>query len=177
MKYRPTDAYEEVPLSSRSTTLWFGLTLWALFIPVILFVDRQIAFEILNSMIFAVSGGVCAGYIFIAWNAAKKPISQMESGEALAIGVVVGWLATALVFGVLFLWRLAEKDSSLIDSGIALFSRYMLLTAGFLHISAAGSINGIVPLRAHLRSGILTAVGLAMGCAVLYFSTPGITRL
>lgn len=174
MKYRQTDEY---PLGSHSTTLWLGLLLLSAFSPVALFAPRQEAFEIVNAMLASTAAGIAVGYGPSAWSGLKKPITQLESGDALNIGIALSWSANAIMFGLLFWWRLTGKDSAVVDSAFNLYSRWTLITASFLHLSASGSVDGIVPLRAHLRAGLWTALGLAMGALVIAWAAPGVTRL
>jgi uncharacterized membrane protein YczE len=143
-----------------------------IFIPFIFLFPRQELFEILNAIVFAVSFGILVGYAPGVWQSLKRPISSLRAGDALQIGVAIGWAATAVVFAILWYWRLVGKETDIIDHGISAFSRWMLLTAGFMHLAAAGSIDGMVPLKAYLRAGIYTAIGLIIGALAITYAQP-----
>jgi hypothetical protein len=156
----------------RSSTLWLGLALWLGFIPFVYLLPRQELFEILNSIVFAISIGIVVSYAPGVWQGLRSPIEWLRSGDALQIGIAIGWLATGIVFGSLWLWRLTGKNDLFVDHGINAWSRWVLCTAGFMHLAAAGSIDGRVPTRAYLRAGILTAVGIIMGTIVITYFYP-----
>lgn len=153
-----------------SNVVWLGLVLWAGFIPFIFLFPRQELFEILNAIVFAIAIGVVVGYAPGVWQALKSDIRDLRSGDALQIGIAIAWLATACVFVVMWWWRLTGKESALIDHGFTAFSRWMLITAGFLHLAASGSVDGRVPLRSYLRAGIMTTIGIMLGIAALTFA-------
>jgi hypothetical protein len=111
------------------------------------------------------------GYRQGVMEALKQPIGQLRAGDALQIGVAIGWGATAFIFGALFLWRLAGKDDLIIDSGLNAMSRWVLITSGLLHLAASGSIDGQIPARAYLRSGIAVAIGMFLGTVVIMLAS------
>jgi hypothetical protein len=150
-----------------SNVVWLGLILWIGFLPFIFLVPRQELFEMLNAIVFAIAAGVVVGYAPGVWQALKSDIRNLRSGDALQIGIAIGWVATAFVFGVLWWWRLSGKDSELIDHGLTAFSRWMLITAGFMHLAASGSVDGRVPLKSYLRAGIMTTVGIILGVVAI----------
>jgi hypothetical protein len=147
-----------------------GLALWAGFIPFIFIFPRQELFELLNAVVFAIATGVVVGYAPGVWQALKSDIRDLRSGDALQIGIAIAWLATACVFSVMWWWRLTGKESTLIDHGFTAFSRWMLITAGFLHLAASGSVDGRVPLRSYLRAGVMTAIGILLGIMAITFA-------
>jgi hypothetical protein len=146
-----------------SNVIWLGLILWIGFLPFIFLVPRQELFEMLNAILFAIAAGVVVGYAPGVWQALKSDIRNLRSGDALQIGIAIAWAATAIVFAVMWWWRLSGKDSELIDHGFTAFSRWMLITAGFMHLAASGSVDGRVPLKSYLRAGIMTTVGIILG--------------
>lgn len=150
-----------------SNVVWLGLTLWIGFLPFIYILPRQELFELLNAVVFAIASGVVIGYAPGVWEALRSDIRELRSGDALQIGIAIAWGATAFIFGILWWWRLTGKDSPIIDHGLNAFSRWVLITAGFLHLAASGSVDGRVPLRSYLRAGIMTALGLTMGAIVI----------
>src|SRR5918993_2348957 len=152
-----------------NSILWLGLGLWLLFIPAVLFFDRQVFFELLNAVAFSVATGIVVGYAPGVWVALRQPLVELRAGDALQIGVAVGWFATAMIFGVLYYWRLTGKDPSVVDHALNALSRWILISAGFMHLAAAGSIDGMVPLKSYLRAGKMTALGLILGTAILSF--------
>lgn len=156
------------PLSGN--VVWLGLILWIGFIPIIFIFPRQELFEMLNAIVFAIAIGVIIGYAPGVWQALKSDIRDLRSGDALQIGIAIAWLGTACVFAILWWWRLTGKESELIDHGFTAFSRWMLITAGFLHLAASGSVDGRVPLRSYLRAGIMTTLGIVLGIAVITFA-------
>jgi hypothetical protein len=150
-----------------SSTVILGLVLWLGFLPVLYIFPRQELFEVLNAVVFCVAIGVLIGYAPGVWEALKKPLRHLHAGDALQIGIAIGWAATAIVFAVLWYWRLTGKQADIIDHGVTAFSRWMLTTAGFMHLAASGSINGLVPLRSYIKAGIYTAIGLFVGMATI----------
>jgi hypothetical protein len=154
---------------SNRSVVWLGFLLWLSFVPAIWLVPRQELFELLNAVVFSIASGIVVGYAPGVWVALQKPIKALPAGDGLQIGIVLSWAATAMVFGVLYYWRLTGKDSGIVDHGLNAFSRWVLISAGFMHLAAAGSIDSVVPLRAYLRAGILTTIGLVMGTAILTF--------
>jgi hypothetical protein len=150
-----------------NSTVALLVILWTSFLPFLLIFPRQELFEVLNAIIFSVSIGIIVGYAPGVWDAMHRPLHQIRAGDALQIGIVVGWLATAIAFSVLWYWRLTGKETSAIDSGIAAFSRWMLTTAGFMHLAASGAIDGMVPLRSYIRAGVYTGIGVFIGVIVI----------
>jgi hypothetical protein len=153
----------------RRSVLTGAILLWIAFLPFLFWLPRQDLFEVLNAIVFSVATGVCVGYSANLTRVLKQPIYNLDAADALRVGVVVGWGATALVFGILFYWRLVGKEDVVIDSAVSAISRWILITAGTLHLAASGSIDGVVPLKSYLRAGAWVAVGLFMGCIVLMF--------
>lgn len=150
-----------------SNVVWLGLALWIGFIPFIWYLPRQELFEVLNAIVFAVSSGIVVGYAPGVWEALKSDIRDLHSGDALQIGILIGWAATAFIFGALWWWRLSGKGDPIMDHGMNAFSRWVLITSGFLHLAASGSIQGRIPLRSYLRAGVLTSIGIILGVIVI----------
>jgi hypothetical protein len=144
--------------------------LWLAFLPLLLFMPRQELFEVLNAVVFSVSIGVVVGYSNDLARVLRQPIKELDAGDALRIGVIIGWTATAIVFGILWYWRLVGKENEVIDSAVSALSRWVLITAGMLHLAASGSIDGVVPLRSYLRAGIVVAVGLFLGALIITYT-------
>jgi len=150
-----------------STTVVLGMLLWLAFLPFLFIAPRQELFEMLNAVIFSVAIGILIGYAPGVWEAVRRPLSELRAGDALQIGIFIGWGATAIVFVVLWYWRLTGKETDVVDSALSAFSRWMLTTAGFMHLAASGSIDGMVPLKSYIKAGIYTAVGIFVGAAVI----------
>jgi hypothetical protein len=153
----------------RRSALSLGLFLWLGFIPSIFLVPRIELFEVLDAIIFSVWIGVVIGFAPGVWEAVKQPIISLQSGDALQIGVLIGGMGIVLAFGVLWWWRLTNHESGIIDHAFNAFSRWIIITAGFMHLAAAGSIDGYVPLKSYLRAGALTGVGVMLGTIVVMF--------
>jgi hypothetical protein len=137
-------------------------------------------FEVLNAIVFSISIGIMIGYGPGIYIALCKPIRKLYAGDALQIGIGVGWAATALVFMFLWWFRIMDKDTFVIDHELNVFSRWMLITAGFMHLAASGAVptyvNGeqrlMVPLRSYVRAGKLTAMGILLGVLVVMYIEP-----
>jgi len=150
-----------------NSTVALLATLWVGFLPFLFLFPRQELFEIMNAVIFSVAIGIIVGYSPGVWISMHRPLHEIRAGDALQIGIVIGWTATAIAFSVLWYWRLTGKETSAIDHGIAAFSRWMLTTAGFLHLAAAGAIDGLVPLKSYIKAGIYTGIGVFIGVLVI----------
>lgn len=147
-----------------SSTVVVAFILWAAFIPVVLFVDRQVAYSLVNAVAASVAVGIVVGYSRDVWESLKLPVSELTAGDALQIGIFINWSAAAIIHTTLFWWRVTGKiDDSLIDSSLGLIGRYLLVTSGFLHLLAANSIEGRIPKVSYLRVGWWTAAGLLAG--------------
>jgi hypothetical protein len=144
-----------------------ALVAWVAFLPALFLFPRQELFEIMNAIIFSVAIGIIVGYAPGVWDAMHRPLYRLRAGDALQIGIVIGWSATALAFSVLWYWRLTGKETGAVDNGIAAFSRWMLTTAGFMHLAASGAIDGMVPLRSYIRAGVYTGLGVFIGVLVI----------
>lgn len=152
----------------KRSMLWVGaLSLWGLFFPAAIFLERQILFEVLNSLSFAVAVGVLVGYGPDAVRSLRTPLRELRPGQALLIGVAIAWLGTALVFGVLWWWRIQDKPDAVIDSVWNAFPRWMIITGGLLHLVASRAVDDVIPPQAYLRLGWWIALGLGISAVTV----------
>jgi hypothetical protein len=157
----------------RSSTFWGGLIVLGLFVLPAIFVPRQEFFEVLNAVLFSVGTGIVWAYRKEILESLKQPLGELSGGQILQLGIVLGWASSAIMFAILWYWRLTGRDLEVVDSMLNAFSRWVLILAGMLHLAAAGAIEGRVPGAAYVRSGKIVAFGMIFGTLLItYFGLP-----
>lgn len=153
----------------RSSTFWGGLALWASIFPVMLLFSPAVKLALMSAMTTAVAAGICWGYGKAAFTSLKRPLEEMREEDALIIGIFISWLGNLLIFLAVFIWRTLGKPEGFIEQEWNLLGRWMLITGGWLHMSAANAIDGKVPTRAHIKAGWFIACGALVGMLIIAY--------
>lgn len=153
----------------RNTTIWMGLAaIVALFVPAILLVPRQPFFEAADAVGFAAAVALCFGSASTTWAAIKLPFRKIGLGQLLSVGFFVLCFAIAMMFGMLWAWRVLGKPDWLADWMPGAFSRW-LLDAGLLTaVTVNFTTGGAVTINSYRRSLSLLGVALALAAVLIW---------
>lgn len=157
----------------RHVSSWGALLLWALFIPALLLIERQTLFGLEDALIVSVGLGIAYGYAKAAYDCLQSPAGGRKAGDAMIVGTFGAWLFIAVIFGLLWYWRLSGKTSHAIDGALSAFGRWALVWFGVLLLAAPGAVDGRLPPRSYLRVGVFIFIGLGAFLATVSFVASG----
>lgn len=128
---------------------------------------NRTAIELANIVLFSLSCGILVAYLPIVWHGLRK--ASPDGGDILALGVFLAWLGVDLARGISIVWRMLGRPPSWLDSvwwGIHITLSVM---GAICHLIAPGALYGNLPTREWLRLGLLVAISVAIGAAMIIF--------
>ena len=147
------------------------LLIWTAFIPFGWILPRSTLFEILNSLCVASCIGVLIAFWRSEWTLLAWPPRSWRAGDVLVLAL--GMLAFGLSLQFTELWALQIMGvTSVSNSLLSAFSRWVVASAATIILIAAGSEDGHVPPRAYRRAGIVAAVGIVTTLLMIVFAPP-----
>jgi hypothetical protein len=153
----------------KNTTLWLIIAVaLAIFIPPMLFVERQTMFEIIDGLCVGASVGVLVGYARSAWNALRLPPHELISADYLVVGIAMVTLCGAIRFGGQWYWRALNKPNWWIDSPILLVTTLGIVGGLFLILMTTSSKKGILLPAAYFRAGWLFALSFGIAATLIW---------
>lgn len=155
----------------RSASAWGLICLWALFIPMAYLLERQALFEVMDGIIISLGAGIVFSYGPATLQRLSVPLREHETADLLIIGVFTGALGAGLSFGLLGAWRLAgQPDDYIINWTVTAFPRWILVTSGAMLLTASNAIQGRVPPRSYLKTGVYIAAGVGLALAAIGYA-------
>lgn len=123
-----------------------------------------------NGLLLAVASGVVISYAPIVFSAlsARRP----TRGDILGLGIFVSWLAQLMLRSISIIAR-NFGHPEIVNSNWVSTATSLSLMAGMLHLSAAQAVEGSVPAKRWVRTGIVVAVGVTIVLALLSMRRAG----
>jgi hypothetical protein len=146
--------------------VWTAVGLFFLSLAVYWFVDLNVAFELINAVIMASSGGVAIAWFPLAVNSARKHLFEVQSDDALYIGIEILSLASFLLFLMLWIFRLTEQDYWR-NHELAFAGRVGMAIGFLMFLSTAKAIEGSIPPKSYLKVGGYVAFGLMVAVGLI----------
>lgn len=144
-----------------------GLFLLFAYWPVAVLTDNDAALETLRALQISISSVVLFSYAPEAWRILTKPYVDAE--DQLILGIVLAW-ASVFEQGVwALLWRLSGKPMWMYDSDLNGFFVWQAIIGATLHVTAPGAVNGVVPKRNWILTGVAFVGGVLVGCVLLRY--------
>jgi hypothetical protein len=157
----------------RNTTLWLLVLVgYAVFLPALFLLPRQILFEVTDAVIVACAVGVCIGYAPETWRAMKLPPHDMTTAHYAVVAVFILCAGCSIVFGGQWVWRAFGKPAWIIDTPILAFSRWVVASGMIMAFATNWSVGGIITVGGYRRTAALVvgatiiaaiAVGFGLG--------------
>lgn len=149
----------------RSRTLWTAAALFALYWVVAWAVPNGPLMEGLHAVRVAICLVVVVAYAPVCLEAlAQDRIGRVEQ---LSLGITIGWGAT--LGGGLWslLWRLAGQPAWMVNSDLNGFFLWVTILGAVLHVTAPGAVDGTVPRRTWIVTGLALGAGALAAAAIL----------
>lgn len=146
----------------RNKTIWVALGLSAIYWLMAFIVPIDVTLETLNWVLVATAVVVTIAYAPTALDALIA--SRPDRVQQLVLGIICAWVATIALRVWVGIWRFLDTPEWMVQSRMIGFFIYLSILGGVLHITAPGSVDGIVPKRnwMMLASAILSG-GLVAG--------------
>lgn len=158
----------------RSRTLWAALALFALYWALARLVPSGPLMEGLHAVRVALCLVVVAAYAPVCLEALAS--GRIGRVEQLSLGITLGWGATLCGGLWSLLWRLAGRPGWMVDSSLDGFLLWVVTLSAVLHVTAPGAVDGTVPRRAWIVTGLALGAG-ALAAAVLLVRRPDVAGL
>jgi hypothetical protein len=154
--------------AAKSKVFWTGVVVWLCFWPFAILIPKDYLFDIVNAFSVCVGIGVIIAYM--PGIKAALEARKMTAGQFLILGIACTWLATVGRHLYNWIWRYLGKPEAMIDHPMVAFLVVMLVSGGFLHLSASHAIDEEFPETSWRQLGIVTAFSLAVASFfILYF--------
>ena len=162
------------PSILRSRTLWTALALFALYWIAAGLVPNGPLMEALHTIRIAICLVVVTAYAPVCLEAlAQDRIGRVEQ---LSLGITIGWGATLCGGLWSLLWRLAGQPAWMVNSDLNGFFLWVAILGAVLHVTAPGAVDGIVPRRTWILTGLAFGGG-ALAAGVLLARRPDVAVL
>lgn len=161
----------------RVRAAFIGLFLLFVYWPIAAITNNETALETLRAMQISISSVVLCSYAPEAWRILTKPFVDAE--DQLILGIVLSW-ASVFEQGIwALLWRLSGKPIWMYDSDLNGFFVWQAIIGATLHVTAPGAVNGVVPRRNWILTGIAFGGGVLVGAMLLRYrpDADGLVRL
>jgi hypothetical protein len=133
-----------------------------LFIPYVLLMPRQTAFELLDVICVALAVGGASSYAQEAWEAIRLPIHRVLASHYIVIGVLLTAVEMALLFGGMWYWRISGQPIDVINSSPILFTRWLAVVALGLFMVTSYSQAGMIAIRINRSPTMVASLALAI---------------
>lgn len=160
-----------LPAILRSGTLWAAALLFALYWPAAVLAPPGFLLEGLHAVRIAVCAVVVVAYAPVCLEALA--LGRIGRVEQLSLGITVGWGALLLQGLWSLLWRLAGRPAWMVDSDLDGFLVWVTILGAVLHVTAPGAVDGRVPRRTWIVTGLAFGAGL-LAAALLLLRRPEI---
>jgi hypothetical protein len=173
MKQRITDTIERMNIGRPLNTTMLAFISIALltFIPLEMVVHRLDFFELMNALCMAASFGFCIGYVNAFWQAVRMPVHRMTTAHMFVTGAFIMHLAAIQIFGVQFLWRLAEQPQGMLDTVYVAFTRWQFAIGVVIMMATSFSRHGDLLPGTYGKIAVAAAVVIFVVAAFLAFTT------
>lgn len=145
--------------------LWGGFWLLPVFLP------RYLVFDIVNAVLTAGSAGALVAYLPSIRDMLRN--RAVSTGHLLGIGIciIAGSMGIArTVYN--WIWRYHGQPHEMINHPLLAWIFWIAVTGYLLHLTAQGVIEGEVPTRNWIVAGLWTALGVAVGFAMVIWYEP-----
>ena len=157
----------DMPLRSilRSRTLWSAAALFALYWLAAHLIPNGPLMEGLHTVRIAICLVVVVAYAPVCLEALAG--GRIGRVEQLSLGITIGWGATLLAGVWSLLWRLAGQPAWMVNSDLNGFFLWVTILGAVLHVTAPGAVDGTVPRRTWILTGLAFGAGALAAAALL----------
>lgn len=148
---------------AKSRVVRTAIGIWAIFIPMVLFLDKRDLFAVTSALTLTAALAVLHAY----WPAMRHALTTRSKGldyvDFLTLGIMCSWFAISMrIAYVIFLRSVYSVPEELSSNWIA-FLQYLNFTGALLHLSARRVVRNSVPVTSWPRIIAALVAGVALG--------------